>query len=174
MRGPPNEADFMEWEIKPFGKKSSVSGNPFNDGDTVHCFLIQDRKGNLSRKDLLRDDLEQLPHGDRILGRWTRTFKSDPDVRQENLNHQKTLEELFFSFYEAKNAVGSEESDTLKQIVSLMLERKRILRRATTSSDRTSLRYLHVKSKAGFEVPNRNIDSNVVLRVQEQLNALIR
>ena len=174
MRGPPNEPDFMEWEIKPFGKKSSVSGNPFNDGDTVHCFLIQDRKGNLSRKDLLRDDLEQLPHGDRILGRWTRTFKSDPDVRQENLNHQKTLEELFFSFYEAKNAVGSEESDTLKQIVSLMLERKRILRRAATSSDRTSLRYLHVKSKSGFEVPNRNIDPNVVLRVQEQLNALIR
>lgn len=173
MRGPPNEADFMEWEIKPFGKKSSVSGNPFNDGDTVHCFLIRDRKGNLSRKDLLRDDLEQLPHGDRILGRWTRTFKSDPDVRQENLNHQKTLEELFFSFYEAKNAVGSEESDTLKQIVSLMLERKRILRRAGTPADRTSLRYLHVKSKVEFEVPNRDITPNVIMRVQDNLNALI-
>ena len=164
----------MEWEIKPFGKKSSVSGNPFNDGDTVHCFLIQDRKGNLSREDLLQDDLKQLPDGARILGRWTRTFKSDPDVRQENLNHQKSLEELFFSFYETKNAVGSEESDTLKQIVSLQLERKRVLRRAATPSDRTSLRYLHMKSKAVFEVPNRAIDPNVVLRVQEQLNALIR
>lgn len=163
----------MEWEIKPFGKKSSVSGNPFNDGDTVHCFLIRDRKGNLSRKDLLRDDLEQLPHGDRILGRWTRTFKSDPDVRQENLNHQKTLEELFFSFYEAKNAVGSEESDTLKQIVSLMLERKRILRRAGTPAADKSLRYLHVKSKVEFEVPKRDITPNVIMRVQDNLNALI-
>lgn len=164
----------MEWELKPFGKKSSVSGNPFNDGDTIHCFLTRDREGNLSRQDLLGDGSEQLPHEDRILGRWTRTFKSEPDVRQENLNYRKTLEELFFSFFEATDAAGSEEFDALKQIVSLMLERKRILRRAGTPSTGESLRYLHVKSKLEFEVPNRDITPNVIMRVQENLNALIR
>ncbi len=164
----------MEWELKPFGKKSSVSGNPFNDGDTIHCFLTQDREGNLSRQDLLGDGLDQLPQETRIIGRWTRTYKSEPDVRQENLNYQKTLEELFFSFFEATDAAGSEESDALKQIVSLMLERKRILRRAASSASDTSLRYLHVKSKVEFEVPNRDITPNVIMRVQENLNALIR
>ncbi len=164
----------MEWELKPFGKKSSVSGNPFNDGDTIHCFLTQDREGNLSRQDLLGDGLDQLPQETRIIGRWTRTYKSEPDVRQENLNYQKTLEELFFSFFKATDAAGSEESDALKQIVSLMLERKRILRRAARPAADTSLRYLHVKSKVEFEVPNRDITPNVIMRFQENLNALIR
>ena len=128
----------------------------------------------MARQDLLGDGLDQLPQETRILGRWTRTYKSEPDVRQENLNYQKTLEELFFSFFEATEAAGSEESDALKQIVSLMLERKRILRRASASAADKSLRYLHVKSKMEFEVPNRDITPTVIMRVQENLNALIR
>ncbi len=164
----------MEWELKPFGKKSSASGNPFNDGDTIHCFLIQDEAGNLSREDLLHDDIEQLDAGVLILGRWTRIFKAQPDVRQENLDHQKTLEGLFFSFYELGEAMESVEADALKQIVSLMLERKRILRRIAKSADQETIHYIHVKSKTEFEVPNRDITPKLVMQVHEQLNALIR
>ena len=164
----------MDWEIKPFGKKSTVSGNLFKDGDTIHCFLIRDGEGNLSREDLHGNDLGRLPQGARILGRWRRTYKAAPDVRQENLNHRKTLEELFFSFYEAPNATRSEESDALKQIVSLMLERKRILRRTATPAGGKSLRYRHVKTAVEFEVPNHDITPEVVMRVQEQLGPLIR
>ena len=118
--------------------------------------------------------MESLPQESRILGRWRRTFKAVPDVRQENLNHQKTLEELFFSFYEAPQAVGNEESDALKQIVSLMLERKRILRRIAAPAKGKGLRYRHVKSAMEFEVPNHDITPSVVMRVQEQLTPLIR
>ena len=164
----------MEWEIKPFGKESTFSGNPFQDGEEVNCYLIRNKEGALVRADLRTDDIDNMEAGVLILGRWTRVFESSPDKREENLNQQRTLEELFFSLFEVEDAVASEESDTLKQIVSLMLERKRVLRRLPPKSSSVLTTYIHVKSKKEFEVPSFDITPQVVMSVQEQLQVLIR
>ena len=50
----------MEWEIKPFGKESSFSGNPFQDGEEINCYLIRNKEGTLIRADLRNDDMENM------------------------------------------------------------------------------------------------------------------
>ena len=164
----------MEWEIKPFGKESAFSGNPFRDGEAVNCFLVQTEEGNVARIDLHSNDIENLADDSTILGRWTRVFESSPDKRAQTLNQQRTLEELFFSLFEVEEAVEGEDTQTLKQIVGLMLERKRILRRLPAKSTNQLTIYWHVKSKTEFEVQVIDITPKVVMNVQEQLQVLIR
>lgn len=164
----------MEWEIKPFGKESAFSGNPFQDGETVNCFLVRNPEGSVVRMDLDEEDVRRLEDGMPILGRWSRVFETSPDTRQEHLRQQRTLEELFFSLYEVGEALEGEETATLKQIVSLMLERKRVLRRIPAKSDNHRLVYSHVKTKKEFEVPVVEITAREVMKVQEQLLALVR
>ena len=164
----------MEWEIKPFGKESAFSGNPFRDGEAVNCFLVRTEEGNVARIDLHSNDTENLADDSTILGRWTRVFESSPDKRAQTLNQQRTLEELFFSLFEVEEAVEGEDTQTLKQIVGLMLERKRILRRLPAKSTNQLTIYWHVKSKTEFEVQVIDITPKVVMNVQEQLQVLIR
>lgn len=164
----------MEWEIKPFGKESAFSGNPFQDGDEVNCFLVRSEEGTVVRVDLHENDVGSLDSKTPVLGRWTRTFEASPDKREEALNQQRTLEELFFSLFEVEDAVAGEETDTLKQIVGLMLERKRILRRLPAKSTNALTVYVHVKSKSEFEVPVNEITAKVVMNVQEQLQVLVK
>ena len=164
----------MEWEIKPFGKESAFSGNPFQDGEEVNCFLVRSEEGIVTRIDLHEDDIENLDTSTPILGRWTRVFEASPDKREEALNQQRTLEELFFSLFEVEDAVAGEETDTLKQIVGLMLERKRTLRRLPAKSTNAMTAYIHSKSKTEFEVPVNEITAKVVMSVQEQLQVLVK
>ena len=164
----------MEWEIKPFGKESAFSGNPFQDGEEVNCFLIRSEEGTVMRIDLHENDIESLDAKTPVLGRWTRTFEASPDKREEAMNQQRTLEELFFSLFEVEEAVAGEETNTLMQIVGLMLERKRILRRLPAKSTNALTVYVHVKSKTEFEVPVSDITAKVVMNVQEQLQVLVK
>ncbi|MCB1123268.1 MAG: hypothetical protein KJT03_17060 [Verrucomicrobiae bacterium] len=164
----------MEWEIKPFGKESAFSGNPFQDGDTVNCFLVRNSEGAVVRMDLDDRDLQNLDAATPILGRWSRVFEASPDRREENQNQQRTLEELFFSLFEVEEAVEGEETATLKQIVSLMLERKRVLRRLPVKSTNHVIAYVHSKTKNEFEVPVVEITPKEVMKVQEQLQVLVR
>lgn len=164
----------MEWEIKPFGKESTYSGNPFQDGEEVHCFLIRNSEGALVRADLHGEDIENLDAGSVILGRWTRVFEASPDKREESLSRQRTLEALFFSLFDVGEAMEGEESHTIQLIVALMLERKRILRRVPARSSPAKTSYVHVKSKREFEVPIIDITPGIVMKVQKELAVLIR
>ncbi len=164
----------MDYEITPFGKESSVSGHKFDDGDTVHCFLIAGENGELLREDIDEADINELDASRVILGRWTRIFEEKPNVREDNLNHQRSLEELFLSLFEIEAAVESEESDALKQIVGLMLERKRLVRRKGTAEKAGDVRYIHVSSKNTYDVPGHEVTPQLVMKIQQQLVALVR
>lgn len=163
----------MEWEIKPFGKESSFSGNPFIDGEEVHCLLIRNKEGVLVREDLQDKDIKELDTNSVVMARWKRVFEQAPDTRRENLKQQRTLEDLFFSLFELEDAVQRDEADTLKQIIGLMLERKRVIRRLSAKSNVDAIVYLHVKSRREFFVPVLEITPKVIMGVQEKLQLLI-
>ena len=164
---------YMDYEIKPFGKESSISGSKFEDGDTVHCFLVRKEDGEIFREDLHESEIGKLDASWRVLGRWSRIFESKPDTREETQNHQKSLEELFLSLFEAEDGSASEESDALKQIVALMLERKRILRRQDEAEGPGVISYLHVSSKNKYNVPSSEVTPEVVMKIHQQLSVLV-
>lgn len=64
------------------------------------------------------------------------------------------------------------DKDTLKYLLALMLERKRILKPVGRPKPGEPTLYRHPKLERTFTVPAVNISGEAVLRVQEQLQAI--
>lgn len=162
----------MDWQFKPPAKSSSVSGEPFDEGERVCCFLYLDEQAQLQRTDVRESEAEGLAVPGRLLGRWTRMMKAPEEERREARKQAlATGEEMFLGLY-ASEAPPSEEQDTLKQLLALMLERKRVLRALGKPAADTQI-YLHVKSREEFSVPMRRLEPAQVMQIQAQLDALV-
>jgi hypothetical protein len=162
----------MDWQLKHFSRESASSGRSFEPGDRMVCLLFKDDNGELQRMDLHADEVDTEGTPDQLLGCWTREVKDtdDPD-KEQRLQQLASSEELFVSLYD-ENAPDLEETDILKQILALLLERKRIIR--PLSESRSGIvEYQHAKSKAVYPVSMADIAPEKLLSIQEQLQALI-
>ena len=73
----------IHWQIKDFGKQSSITGEGFEEGAQVVSILLKDSVENeLLRLDMLESELEDWqPDGSAvILGRWSRQFSVEEKV----------------------------------------------------------------------------------------------
>ncbi|TVP78083.1 MAG: hypothetical protein EA353_09015 [Puniceicoccaceae bacterium] len=158
----------MEWHIKTIARKSTLSGLAFSPGDRVVCLVYKDSSaGELGRADLLRDEADDFELPGELLGRWTRVVK-DPD--DEALSARETMasaEDFFFSLYESDSPDARETADMLKHLLSLMLERKRVLRPVGARQAAGSQTYLHVKSKQAIEVPIVQISAELMFKIED-------
>lgn len=162
----------MEWQIKPLGRESALSGAAFEVGETIICFIHLDESGDIQRADIRASEVEAFPRPESILGRWQREVK--PKGEGEREARKQTLasaEELFISLYAAEDSgMVVDERDALKQMLALMLERKRVLRPLSQSGETRD--YLHVRTRENFNVPFRDIEPGLLLRVREILHSL--
>ncbi len=164
----------MEWQIKTLARKSSLSATPFNPGDRVVCLVFKEAgEGELGRADLLEAEVEDFEIPGEVLGRWSRVVKNPDD---ESVNARETMasaEDFFFSLYEGDAADAAEESDMLKHLLALMLERKRVLRAIAPRRTAGSQPYLHVKTKRELTVPIVEISTELMLKIQDTLGDII-
>ncbi|MFR6034093.1 MAG: hypothetical protein ACLUKN_13550 [Bacilli bacterium] len=65
-----------------------------------------------------------------------------------------------------------DESDVVKQMLGLLLERKRILRPVGRPRNGVQ-KYIHAATKREFDVPQKNLDEDLILKIQNQLGAII-
>lgn len=164
----------MEWQIKTIARKSSLSGEVFNPGDRVVCLIYKDdAAGELGRADLRPGevDLFELPGG--VLGRWSRQVKDPDDESAHARDTMASAEDFFFSLYENETAGAREESDMLKHLLALMLERKRVLRPIGDRRTSGEQRYLHVKTKRELQVPITDISTGLMLKIEDTLGDII-
>ena len=105
-----------------------------------------------------------------VLGWWRQEAKAE----ETKSKHQavKTAEDLFLSLY-AEGADPSEERATLKSLLALMLERKRILKPRGKALEGKPQQYFLVKTKETFEIPAVDLTAEAVRKIQEQLWAVI-
>ena len=164
----------MEWQIKTIARNSTLSGEAFNPGDRVVCLIFKgEEAGELGRADLRPDEVETFGLQSQVLGRWARVVK-DPD--DDNTSASETMasaEDFFFSLFENESPDSKEESDMLKHLLSLMLERKRILR---AIGDRKSIgeqSYLHVKTKQMIQVPVVDISTKLMLKIEDTIGDIV-
>lgn len=126
------------------------------------------------RSDILEEEAENFTPSGAVVGWWGHTIKdieSETEARQAILN---TTEELFLSLFEADEEGGqSEESDILKYLLALILERKRILKPIARTGNANSATYLFRKTETEYEVPNVDVSPQTLLGVQEQLQLII-
>ena len=164
----------MEWQIKTIARKSTFSGEAFEPGDRVVCLIYKDEQASeLGRADLRPEEVEAFDLPGEVLGRWTRVVK-DPD--SESVNARETMasaEDFFFSLYENEQADAREESDMLKHLLSLMLERKRVLRALGDRQTDGEQTYLHVKTKQQLSVPIVEISTELMLKIEDTIGDII-
>jgi len=173
-----------EWQIKPLARSSAVSGSPFAPGDRVVCVLHVDVSGLLVRTDLHQHEAESFHSPGEVLGRWTRivpdaSADAEKEARRAAL---QSSEELFLSLYQPHEHTettagqpGAEESPerrTLKQVLALMLERKRLLKPLSRPHNGVQA-FRHVPTGAAYEVPAHKLEPERLLSIQEQLSALV-
>ncbi len=162
-----------QWQIKPLSKKS-VLGSDIKAGDTVVCAVFIDAAGNLDRADFAAGEFDESKIAGKIIGRWERVVGENPDA-DERMARKMALassEDFFISLFDENSAIETEETDVVKQMLALLLERKRILRPLGRPSGGVQ-KYLHVSSKRVFDVPQSAPDENLILKIQSQLGSII-
>lgn len=164
----------MEWQIKTIARKSTLSGEAFVPGDRVICLIYKDdAAGELGRADLRPDEIDHFELPGEVLGRWSRVVK-DPD--DESVSAKETMasaEDFFFSLYENEQPDAQEESDMLKHLLSLMLERKRVLRPVGDRQTQGAQTYLHVKTKRELIVPIVDLSTELMLKIEDTIGDII-
>ncbi len=162
----------MDWRVKTLSKHSHASGRPLEPEQKVVSYLYKNEDGELLRADVLAEEADNFHPSGSIVGWWGHLIKaSESEARQAML---KTTEELFLSLYEAEDETGqTEESDILKYLLALMLERKRILKPLARQGGADSRTYLLRHTETEFEVPNMEISPETLLKAREQLKLII-
>lgn len=160
----------MELNFRPVGKVSQHSERNFQPGNRVLSFLYRSENGLVDRVDILEEEEPDFELPGPLICRWEQQIR-ERDVSEAELRKQQTqtTEELFLSLAQEdglENALP--EQKLLGYFLAIQLERKRILR-ATAKE-----RYLHIKSKVEYSVPNVEIEPTQLLNIQEQLGGLVR
>lgn len=164
----------MDWQIKTLSRKSTMSGDGFEPGDrALSLVYVDDEAGELGRADLHERELDQLEIPGEVLGRWSWVMK-DPDESPVSASETvASAEDFFFSLFENETAAEREESDILKHLLALMLERKRVLR-AVGSRQTTGMQtYRHVKTKQELNVPIAEVSRELMFRIEDKLGDII-
>ncbi|HCR37317.1 MAG TPA: hypothetical protein DIU37_04120 [Opitutae bacterium] len=166
--------NIVEWQLQPLARKSSVSGESFEPGERIVCFLIKSDAGELCRADLRQHELEGFTPEGAVLGRWTREVKEQEDEAKEAARQSiQSSEELFLSLFEEEQSPDHEEDvRALKHVLALMLERKRVVRRAGKVQDGVQP-YLHVRSQKTYAVPDIELSAVELMHVHEQLGKVM-
>lgn len=164
----------LDWQIKPLAKKSAISGREIKPGDCVVCAVFVDALGNLDRIDVHKDEFDASKINGRLVGWWERIVSEAPDADERAARKMAlaSSEDFFLSLFDEHSDIEMEESDVVKQMLALLLERKRILRPLGRPRNGVQ-RYIHSATKREFDVPQKNLDEELILKIQNQLGAII-
>ena len=172
----------MELNFRPVSTLSNHSEQTLDPGAIVVSFLYHDEaSGAVERFDVLESEEGEcaLP-GNRIC-RWRHTIEEkDESEKEQKKQALQSTEEIFLSLYEEsdpesdaeeENAAADETPErtrnVLKFFLALQLERKRILRQQGPG------RFLHIKAKRLFQVPEIELTEDLIREFQEQLPSLV-
>ncbi len=166
--------NIVEWQLQPLARKSSASEVPFEPGDRVVCFLIKSSEGAFVRADVRADESEAYAPEGQVLGRWTREVNDSEDEEKASARQSlQSSEELFLSLFdESLPEDARHERDSLKQVLALMLERKRVLRSLGRPVEGIQ-QYLHVRSKKEYAVPLVELSAAELVAVHDQLAQVV-
>lgn len=162
-----------DWQVKPLSRRCAVSGEPLQPGDRVACVVVKPVGRDIERLDIAENRLAEFKPDGLVLGRWTRVVKDKPDEedREARARLLASREEFFLSLFDSPDDPDGDKA-VLKQLLALLLERRRILR-ATGRAEAGVQRYKHIRTGADYAVPTDDISPGQVARVQFTLEALL-
>lgn len=163
----------MDLNLQPSSEICLVTGQPFQDGQRVASFLLEEKSGKeLLRADVLESAMGQYQPPGSIVCRWVRPFKARKPGESGERTLKLTAESLFLTLADPATE-PSEENTRLLQFLALLLERKRVIKPRGLSADGRRQRVEHSRSKQVLEFPVAELNPEFFLRVQEQLSVLV-
>ena len=166
----------MEWQIKTIARKSALTGDAFEPGEQVTCLIFKDEAADeLGRVDLRLEEVDAFELPGPLLGRWTRVIKDPGDEAEGARMLMASAEDFFMSLFEQEHREPDLKlkTDGLKHILSLMLERKRVLRALPPRQTEGMQRYLIVKRKEAIEVPVVEISAQLMMQMEDTIGDII-
>jgi len=162
----------MDLSLQPQAPACFVTQQPFVEGQRVASFLVRGKTGEAMRYDVLEAERAKFEQEGSLVCSWVRVFK--PRKAGENAEREMklTAEALFLNLADPATEVTAENT-RLVQFLTLMLERKRVLKPKGRSADGAKNVYEHAKSKQLFEVPVGELSPEFFIQVQEQLSVLV-
>ena len=163
----------MELNLQPLAHTCHVTGEAFKEGDRVTSFLIRNEASvEVVRHDMLESARAEFTPEGFVACQWTHVFKPRKAGENPERELKLTAENLFVTLADPSVELAP-ENERLVQFLSLMLERKRLLRPKGRSADGRRTVYEHAKSKQLYEVPAGELSPEFFLSLQEQLGALV-
>lgn len=165
----------MDWTTKPLARVSSLTGKPFNEGDSVISFVVRAQGDTIERLDYLESELtaQTTPNAE-VLGRWHRVVKPTPTSKKEAREQETAgVEDLFLALCAQANEPREQDGDTiaLVQMLALTLERRRLLKPLGAAQDGVQA-YRHMPTRNEYWVRTVVLTPELLLRIQPQLPEL--
>ena len=162
----------MDLNLQPLAPACVVSGDHFSEGERVASFLVR----HLQTGEIVRYDMKEaaaatfVPAGP-VACRWVKLYKERAADENAARTMKLTAENLFVTLADPATD-PSPDNVRLVQFLSLMLERKKVLRPKGLNHDRTKNVYEQAKTKELFEVPIADFTPEFFRLVQVQLSIL--
>lgn len=164
----------MNWNIKPFSHRCYITGEPFEDQARYTSYLVADQEsGELVRYDVSEAEVEKFQPEGEVICRWSRVYKKQPERGADARQQRETAESVFVSLFESEAGDEEEERETLKQVLGVFLERKKILKDRGFCQDRSAQILEHRKNGNVFLVPTDRMTAESLPRIQERLGELM-
>ena len=159
-----------DWEIKSRAEKCAATERPFQDGEYFYTLLFHDKDG-YRREDLSEEAWQQRNDNIQPFSFWRAKFEPPPPPVPEALA-KETAEDLLRRYMQEENS----QHTNARYILSLMLERKRLLKQIEvkeTDGARTLI-YEHIKTGEVFVIPDPQLRLDQLEAVQNEVASLLR
>lgn len=159
-----------EWDIKSRAEQCSVSGHVFQEGEYFYTLLFRDKNG-FRRQDLCEEAWQQRNDNIQPFSFWRSKFEPPPPPEAEALA-KETAEDLLRR-YMLEDHAGHANA---RYILSLMLERKRLLKQIEVKEDDQgrTLVYEHVKTGEVFVIPDPQLRLDQIEQVQNEVAGMLK
>ncbi len=164
----------MDLQIKSASRRSAISDAPFEVGDRIVSFLLQ-QPDQLERVDMLESEAEgscyQPPAP--LLCRWKWEVKERADEgKAAAMNQLMHADELFLALADTEPVANepasvSEERAALLHLLCLMLQRKRRVKPAAAPG-----MFIHVATGREVHVPHVQMSPRLLAKVAPQIGVV--
>jgi len=162
----------MNWQIKPFSHRCCITGEAFEDGGRYASYLVvEEETAELVRFDVSLEAEGRFQPPGEVLCRWSRLYRKQPEGGNTARRRRESAESLFYSLFEseAEDDGDAEERETMKQVLGVFLERKKILKDRGFANEGAVQVMEHRKSGNVYLVPTGRMTPDSLLRVREKL-----
>ena len=167
----------MDWNFKSIARKSCLTDKSFVPGDKIVSLIYAgDKADELGRGDLLSTEINDFKIDGDLLGRWTCVIEETAPQAEDSTQRFASAEELFLSLFDGSADVEKKvrsESNALKHLLALMLERKRVLRAIGPRVKCGDQLYYYPKNKQEYYVPVVDISTNLMQRIQDVIGDIL-